>query len=62
MAQAMLLVAPVNHNLCSPDPNVNGPTVDKLLEADGFDGIANKFWAKACQRPLTLHARHAFLS
>ena len=41
---AILLAVPGNHDLCRPDPKVDNASVDKLLERDGFNDIATKFW------------------
>ena len=41
---AVLLAVPGNHDLCRPDPKGDNAAVDKLLESDGFNGIAVKFW------------------
>jgi hypothetical protein len=41
---AVLLAVPGNHDLERPDPKVDDPAVDGLLNAINFDAIAEKFW------------------
>jgi len=42
--EAALLAVPGNHDLCRPDPKVDNPAIDALLNLSGFDAIAEKFW------------------
>jgi tetratricopeptide (TPR) repeat protein len=41
---AVLLAVPGNHDLFRPDPKGDNAAVDRLLEANGFEGISEKFW------------------
>ncbi|WP_200961181.1 metallophosphoesterase, partial [Acidovorax sp. Root217] len=41
---AKLLAVPGNHDLCRPNPKSDNAALDKLLEKNGFDDIAAKFW------------------
>jgi len=41
---AVLLAVPGNHDLYRPNPLEDNPAADVLLEKDGFQRIATKFW------------------
>lgn len=41
---AVLLAVPGNHDLFRPDPKEDNPAIDALLDKDGFQRIAGKFW------------------
>lgn len=41
---AVLLAVPGNHDLYRPDSTGDNPAVDVLLEKDGFNRVASKFW------------------
>jgi predicted phosphodiesterase len=41
---AVMLAVPGNHDLYRPNPKEDNPAIDMLLDKDGFNRIADKFW------------------
>lgn len=44
---ALLIAVPGNHDLIRPDPKLDNPAIDALLDHDRFASIAAKFWDNA---------------